>query len=271
MYQPTSEVLPVAQFPQFRARARREYDFTGEPFERRRGQPTTPAAVHADDSYMRSDQDVRPADHLGGRRADADGPAVDQHRGRLRQRDRRGADGRRVELDDAAGRRAAARRTRSRPSARPGFLLDAAPVPAHYLTPGAAACTNTGTSGPWNAFTGSSRRLAGGRRSTCRRTPASRSRSRSRTSPTRRRAASARSWMTRRWSSAARGPSWTGSRARRRPGPSGGEPAGSPPNAGNWVIGPKAINFYAGTSTAGHAAARLRARADHQPRRPRDD
>jgi hypothetical protein len=29
----------------------------------------------------------------------------------------------------------------------------------------------------------------------------------------------------------------------------GGPPQGSPPNSGNWVIGPKAVNFYAGTST----------------------
>ena len=29
----------------------------------------------------------------------------------------------------------------------------------------------------------------------------------------------------------------------------GGPPAGSPPNSGNWEIGPKTVNFYAGTST----------------------
>jgi hypothetical protein len=28
-----------------------------------------------------------------------------------------------------------------------------------------------------------------------------------------------------------------------------GEPEGSPENSGNWVIGPKAVNFYAGTAT----------------------
>jgi hypothetical protein len=28
-----------------------------------------------------------------------------------------------------------------------------------------------------------------------------------------------------------------------------GEPEGSPPTVGNWVIGPQAVNFYAGTST----------------------
>ena len=60
----------------------------------------------------------------------------------------------------------------------------------------------------------------------------------------------------------------TASRARPRPGPSGGPPAGSPPNSGNWVIGPKAINFFAGTSTDDTLLLGLRARADHQPRRP---
>ena len=29
----------------------------------------------------------------------------------------------------------------------------------------------------------------------------------------------------------------------------GGPPAGSPPNSGNWEIGPRLVNFYAGTST----------------------
>ena len=201
--------------------------------------------------------------------ADADGPALDQHRGRLRQRDRRGAHGRRDELDDAAGRNGGT--SNAVPAeCEAGFLLDAAPVPAHYLTPAPTACTNTGTSGPWNAFTGTSggwqdvgvrpvgvRRQAGRDLDLLRDRPG-------------RPAASARSWMTRRSSSAARRPSRTGSRARRqhldRPGRAR---RARPPNAGNWVIGPKAVNFYAGTSTRGHAAARLRARADHQPRRPR--
>ena len=51
-FQPTSDVLPVEQFPQFASKGAAEYDFTGD--------PTTPpegsnyaAAVHADYSYMR--------------------------------------------------------------------------------------------------------------------------------------------------------------------------------------------------------------------------
>ena len=57
-------------------------------------------------------------------------------------------------LDDAAGLTAA---RQDRPGrVRGGLPARGAPGAAKYLTPGAAACNNTGTSGAWNAFTGDS-------------------------------------------------------------------------------------------------------------------
>ena len=102
MFQPTSDVLPVAQFPQFASQGAAEYDFTGDPTTPPEGSNVRRGGargllLHA------ADQDVQPGRDLGGRRAEAHGPAVATDRGRVRPRDRRGPDGRAVGLDHAAG------------------------------------------------------------------------------------------------------------------------------------------------------------------------
>ena len=52
-FQPTSDVLPAAQFPQFASRGVAEYEAGGRnPFEPVEGDRYA-AAVHADNSYMR--------------------------------------------------------------------------------------------------------------------------------------------------------------------------------------------------------------------------
>ena len=128
-----------------------------------------------------------------------------------------------------------------------GFLLEEHPALLKYLTPG-TPCTNTGTSGQWHAFTGNS----GG-------------------------------WQDVEFDLAAYAGKQVeitfsyvtdpatggigafvddtalvvGGTRTQLDGFEGatstwtvqGEPEGSPPTVGNWVIGPKAINFYAGTST----------------------
>ena len=52
VYQPTSDVLPVSEFPQFASQGAAQYDFTGDPFTPPEGTRYA-AAVHADQSYMR--------------------------------------------------------------------------------------------------------------------------------------------------------------------------------------------------------------------------
>ena len=153
-FQPTSDVLPVEQFPQFASKGAAEYDFTGD--------PTTPpegsnyaAAVHADYSYMRLTKTF----NLTGISA-ADAPKLTAQLSYLTEdgfdnviveaRTAGGSDW--TTLPDLNGG------TSNAPpeQCEQGYLLDAHPWLTHYLTPGAAACTNTGTSGAWNAFTGTS-------------------------------------------------------------------------------------------------------------------
>ena len=52
VFQPTSEVLPVSQFPQFRSQGAAAYNFTGSPFTPVEGERYA-GAVHQDGSYMR--------------------------------------------------------------------------------------------------------------------------------------------------------------------------------------------------------------------------
>ena len=112
---------------------------------RRSRAEATPAALHADASYMRLDADDRPAGGDRGAGAAAAVPALDQHRAVVRQRDRRGAHGRPGRLDDPARPQRRDADQRRRPSARPGVPAGAAPVPA--ALPRRRRTAGTGPSG----------------------------------------------------------------------------------------------------------------------------
>ena len=99
VFQPTSEVLPVAQFPQFKSVGAASYNFTGSPFSPVEGTKYA-GAVHQDSSYFRLTKTI-PGDE---REHAAAVQALLQHRAVLRQRDRRGAHRRPGRLDDAARR-----------------------------------------------------------------------------------------------------------------------------------------------------------------------
>ncbi len=132
VYQPTSDVLPVSEFPQFASQGAAQYDFTGDPFTPPEGTRYA-AAVHADQSYMRLTKTV----DLAGVAAAANPRLTFQ----LSTNTEEGYDHVIVEartpgqdnwttLPEAGGGTSTAVPAECDD---PGFLLDAAPVPASLL------------------------------------------------------------------------------------------------------------------------------------------
>ena len=152
----TSDLLPVAEFPQFRSWASGAYaGASGRARSNRSRAGGTSAALHADDSYMRLSRTV----DLTAVAA-TDSPTLRfalsfDTEASLRQRHRRGAHPGHGRLDDAArdGRPVRHRgpgRVRSR-----GSCSTSTRSCEHYLTPGRPLHPN-GTSGAWNRMTGNS-------------------------------------------------------------------------------------------------------------------
>jgi hypothetical protein len=150
----TSDVLPPAQFPQFASQSSGAYvGASGGAFEPVEGSWYV-GGVHVDDSYMRL---TRTVDLTGVTAAQA--PAL---QAKLSFSTEQGYDHVIVEahtvgaddwttLPDAGGLTS----TTVPLDCDQGFLLAEHPFLTHYLTPG-DPCTNTGTSGSWNAMTGDS-------------------------------------------------------------------------------------------------------------------
>ncbi|WP_211254447.1 M14 family metallopeptidase [Knoellia sinensis] len=150
VFQPTSDVLPVADFPQFASRGALEYAAAGvDPFAPVEGTRYA-GAVHADSSYMRLSKTV-----------DLSAASAAQLRFQISINTEPSYDNVIVEarsagqdnwttLPDLNGG------TQTDPPAEcepDGFLLGMHPFLAHYLAgPG---CTQPGSSGTWNSFTGS--------------------------------------------------------------------------------------------------------------------
>jgi hypothetical protein len=150
----TSDLLPVKQFPQFASAAAGAYEGTAGAFDPVEGAWYV-GGLHADNSYMRLSQTIDLT-----RVAAAQKP---QLRARLSFDTEPGYDNVIVEahrigsdswttLPDANGL------TKTAPPADcgAGILLDEHPFLRHYLTPAENACTPAGTTGKWNAMTGSS-------------------------------------------------------------------------------------------------------------------
>jgi Zinc carboxypeptidase/Immune inhibitor A peptidase M6 len=152
VFQPTSEVLPEDEFPQFASHAAAEYPFEGGPYSPVEGARYA-GAVHADNSYTRLTKTVDLTSV-----AAADNP---QLQFQLSLNSETGYDHVLIEartpggddwttLPDLNGGTSS-----DVPSeCEVGFLLELHPFLEHYLT-GGNPCTNTGTSGAWNSFTGS--------------------------------------------------------------------------------------------------------------------
>jgi Zinc carboxypeptidase len=146
LFTPTSDVLPVAQFPQFRSWAA-----AGYPFPPSEGTQYA-AALHADDSYTRL---TRTVDLTSTTAASAPRLEFDLAFNTEEAFDHVIVEARTAgqedwtTLPDRNGRTS----TTVPAQCEAGFLLETHPFLAHYIT-GGNPCTNTGSSGQWNAFTG---------------------------------------------------------------------------------------------------------------------
>ena len=152
-FTPTSERLPVADFPQFESWAAADYTGVSGRIVAVEGDGAA-AATHVDDSYQRIGRTFDLTGRLRRRHPDV--------RGSDRLRHGRGYDHVIVEvhtvgtddwttLPDLNGGTS----TAVPADCEAGFYIGAHPQLEHYLTLG-DPCLPTGTTGEWNAFTGSS-------------------------------------------------------------------------------------------------------------------
>jgi hypothetical protein len=242
VFQPTSEVLPADRFPQFTSRSAAEYEITGGPFTPVEGTRYA-GAQHVDSSYQRLTRTISvPAS-----------AASAQLQFQLSLNSEPGYDHVIVEartagledwttLPDLNG---GTRTSAPAECTADGFLLELHPFLRHYI--GGADCSGPGTSGTWNAFTGST----GGWDQGAFDLAAYKGKD----------VEISISYVT---DPAGGGvgafvddtrvvidgvttaDGFEGATSTWTP---GGPPEGSPPNAGNWQIGAELVHFYAGTST----------------------
>ena len=150
VFQPTSDVLPVGEFPQFASQGAAEYASSGvDPYAPVEGTKYA-GALHQDSSYMRLSKTV-----------DLTGASAAELGFQLSTSLESGYDHVIVEahtvgqdnwttLPERDGKTTTDAPAECEPD---GFLLQLHPFLAHYL--GGAGCTQDGSSGEWNSFTGS--------------------------------------------------------------------------------------------------------------------
>ncbi len=240
-FRATSEVLPVAQFPQFASRGVADYDGGERPFEPIEGDRYA-AAAHADNSYMRLTKTVDLTTATTAQlqfqlslssEEDYDHFIVEAHSP--------GQDNW-TTLAEVGGA------TSTDPPAEcddPGFLLTLHPHLRHYLS--GPDCANPGTSGTWNSITGAT----GGWQ------PVAYDLSAFKGGPVE----IALTYVTDPFTGGVGAfvddtrivvdgvPNADGFEGATSSWAVGPAPAGSPAPAGNWVIGPRLLNFYAATAT----------------------
>jgi hypothetical protein len=150
VFQPTSEVLPPDEFPQFTSWGSAEYpQAPGSPYAPVEGERYA-GAVHADGSYMRLTKTVNvPATGTAQLQFQLSINTEEAYDHVIVEAHTPGQDNW-TTLPDLNGG------TSTAPPAEcsdPGFLLQLHPFLRHYF--GGADCTGPGTSGTWNSFTGS--------------------------------------------------------------------------------------------------------------------
>ena len=149
-FQPTSEVLPADEFPQFASESAAEYEVTGSPFEPVEGQRYA-GALHADSSYQRLSKTVTVPEaaqsaELRFQLSINTEPSYDN----VIVEARPVGTEQWTTLPELSGA------TQTDPPAEcsdPGFLLQIHPFLRHYFS--GADCTGPGSTGAWNSFTGS--------------------------------------------------------------------------------------------------------------------
>ena len=243
VYQPTSDVLPVSQFPQFKSQGAAEYDFTGGPFSPVEGTRYA-ALVHADDTYSRLTKTIN---LTGVTPAQTPKLQFKMSWNVEQSYDHVLVEAHTVGADDWKTLPAPGYTTTDVPAeCEAGFLLEEHPWLTRYLNPG-DPCTPTAAG--WNAFTGTSSgwkditidlaAYAGKQVEV----------SISYVSDSGAGGVGAFVDDTKVVTSTAtlNADGFEGATSTWSVQP---EPPGSPPTAAEWTIGPQAINFFAGTSTS---------------------
>ncbi|QNP73359.1 immune inhibitor A [Streptomyces roseirectus] len=153
-YSVTSDELPADQYPQFAGAGAGRYAGAVNPYGPYSGSYMA-AAVHTDDAYKRLTRTVDLTSVTAGQQ-----PTL---RARLFWDTEKGYDNAFVEAHTAGGadwttlpEKNGASGTAVPAECGAGFYLGEHPWLSHYLTLTGGACTATGTSGSWNAFTGTS-------------------------------------------------------------------------------------------------------------------
>jgi hypothetical protein len=150
VFQPTSNVLPVGEFPQFASKGAAEYSTSGQdPYAPVEGSKYA-GALHQDSSYMRLSKTV-----------DLTSASAAELAFQLSTSTEGGYDHVIVEAHTVGqdnwttlAEKNGATTTDPPAECEPdGFLLQMHPFLAHYL--GGAGCASGGSSGEWNSFTGS--------------------------------------------------------------------------------------------------------------------
>ena len=244
VYQPTSEVLPADEFPQFTSHGSVEYITQGvDPFAPVEGTRYA-GALHADASYMRLQKTI---DLTGATAAELQFQlSIDtepQYDNVIVEAHTVGQDNW-TTLPDLNGG------TQTDPPAEcaeGGFLLSMHPFLEHYL--GGADCTAPGTSGTWNSFTSGSRPAGGARSAVDLSGFAGEQVEVSISYVTDPNTGGVGAFVDDTHVIVDGVDSADGFEGATSTWTVGGPPPGSAPNAGNWQITEKLVNAFAGTST----------------------
>ncbi|GAV41090.1 M14 family metallopeptidase [Streptomyces acidiscabies] len=153
-YGVTSDELPADKYPQFASAGAGQYAGTVNPYGPYSGSYMA-AAVHTDDAYKRLTRTIDLTSVTAAQQ-----PTL---RARMFWDTEQGYDNAIVEAHSAGGadwttlpEKSGATGTAVPAECGGGFYIGEHPWLSHYLTLNGSTCTNTGTSGAWNAFTGTS-------------------------------------------------------------------------------------------------------------------
>ncbi len=150
VFQPTSDVLPVGEFPQFASKGAAEYTSSGvDPYAPVEGSRYA-GALHQDSSYMRLTKTVDLTGASAGELAFQLSTSLESGYDHVMVEAHTVGQDNWTTLAERDGKSTTTPPTECEPD---GFLLQLHPFLDHYL--GGAGCAGGGSSGEWNSFTGS--------------------------------------------------------------------------------------------------------------------
>jgi hypothetical protein len=148
VFQPTSDVLPVGEFPQFASKGAAEYTTDGvDPYAPVEGTKYA-GALHQDASYMRLSKTVDMTGKSAGELAFKLSASLEAGYDHVMVEAHTVGQDNWTTLPEKSGKTTTTPPSECEPG---GFLLSMHPFLEHYL--GGAGCASDGTSGEWNTFT----------------------------------------------------------------------------------------------------------------------